>query len=196
VRAALVDHRRTAHEELSAVLTSERTTALLDGWRRWLADLEVEPGQGPPLAEVVTARIAKAQRKVLRDGRAIDDTTEPQRLHDLRKDAKRLRYLLECFGSLFPPKGHRAFVAQLKALQENLGDHQDAEVQLEELRSLAHDLHDVVDTDVLLAMGRLGDHLERRRQRARDEFAGRFQAYDTAANRQALDQLLGAGSGP
>jgi CHAD domain-containing protein len=116
-------------------------------------------------------------------------------LHDLRKDAKKLRYLLECFGGLFPAKPRRAFVGQLKALQDNLGEHQDAEVHLAQLRVLARELHaEGVDADVLLAMGRLGDQLERRRRQERDDFAARFAAYDTKANRRALDELIGDGA--
>ena len=99
-----------------------------------------------------------------------------ERLHDLRKDTKKLRYLLECFGTLFPADERKAFVSQLKDLQDNLGEHQDAEVHLAQLRDLAHDLHErsVVDTDALLAMGRLSDQLERRRTEERSAFAKRF----------------------
>ena len=108
-----------------------------------------------------------------------------ERLHDLRKDTKKLRYLLECFGSLFPADDRKAFVSQLKDLQDNLGEHQDAEVHLAQLRDLAHDLHErsVVDTDALLAMGRLSDQLERRRSEERAAFAKRFAA--TTARRTA-----------
>jgi hypothetical protein len=45
-----------------------------------------------------------------------------------------------------------------------------------------------------VAVGRLVEHLERRRQAARDGFASRFADYDTAATRQVLrDVLDGAG---
>ena len=115
-----------------------------------------------------------------------------ERLHDLRKDAKKLRYLLECFGSLFPADERKAFVSQLKDLQDNLGEHQDAEVHLAQLRDLAHDLHErsVVDTDALLAMGRLSDQLERRRAEERAAFAKRFARYDRKANRKDARALL------
>ena len=191
VRKAIDQRRRRAHRELSAALRSSTTRELLDGWRSWLeADTTVRAQQ--PIGPHVAARIQKAQDKVLRDGRAITPESDPERLHDLRKDTKRLRYLLECFGSLFPTKRRKAFVAQLKALQDNLGEHQDAEVHLAQLRELARDLHQRpdVDTDVLLAMGRLSDHLDRRRRDERHEFAGRFAAYDTKANRKALTDLL------
>jgi CHAD domain-containing protein len=90
---------------------------------------------------------------------------------------------------VLPAKGRKSFVSQLKALQDNLGQHQDAEVQVAELRALAHDLSDrsEIVTDALLATGQLIDHLERVRQRERDAFTERFAAYDTAANRKLLD---------
>ena len=143
---------------------------------------------GPFVAE----RILRAQRRVLRDGRLITPESEPERLHDLRKDAKKLRYLLECFGGLLAAKPRKEFVGQLKELQENLGDHQDAEVQIAQLRDLARDLHQAggVDTDVLLAVGRLSDQLDRRRRAEREAFADRFAAYDTSVNRRALKALL------
>jgi CHAD domain-containing protein len=196
VRATLEARRQDAHEALALALRGDRTRAVLDGWRRWLADPSVTAEEPQALGPVVAKRIAKAQRTVLDHGRAITGTSPPQRLHDLRKDAKTLRYLLECFGGLFPTKPHRAFVRQLKDLQDNLGAHQDAAVHLAELRELAHDLRDRtdVDTDVLLAMGRFSAHLEHRRQAERRDFASRFKAYDTKKNRRSLEQLIDVGT--
>ena len=155
--------RRTAHAQLADVLRSAATHDVLDGWRSWLDDPEVGPVDAQPLGPFVAHRIAKAQKKVLRDGRLIDPASPAERLHDLRKDTKKLRYLLECFGGLFKAKPLKTFVSQLKALQDNLGEHQDAEIHLGQLRELAHDLHEraTLDTDALLAMGSLSDHLDR-----------------------------------
>jgi CHAD domain-containing protein len=194
VRAALETRRQADHDRLSDALQGERARGLLDGWGRWLAEVDVAAGDVQRIGPVVVERISKAQSKVLRDGRSITPESAPERLHDLRKDTKKLRYLLECFGGLFPPKARKVFVRQLKELQDNLGEHQDAEIHLAELRALAHDLTGAVDTDVLLAMGRLSDHLERRRQQERDDFAERFAAYDSKGTRQALSDLLDAAS--
>jgi CHAD domain-containing protein len=188
-----IDRRRSAaHAALSRELSSPGVRAALDRWRAWLADPSVEPVKARPIGPVIARRITKAQDAVLTHGRAITPASPPEALHDLRKDAKKLRYLLECFGGLLPTKPRKAFVSQLKSLQDNLGDHQDAEVQLAELRTLAHDLHarSKVDTDALLAMGRLSDLLDRRRQTERDDFVDRFAAYDTKANRATLAALL------
>lgn len=81
---------------------------------------------------------------------------------------------------------------QLTALQEKLGDHQDADVHLTKFEALAHDLYERPNTDsrVLLAMGRLSEQLDRRRRQEREEFSARFAAYDSKANRRALTRLL------
>lgn len=66
-----------------------------------------EHGEPQPIGPFIAKRIDKANKKVLRDGRSITSDSAPERLHDLRKDAKRLRYLLECFGQLSDGKALR-----------------------------------------------------------------------------------------
>ena len=180
-----IDRRRQAsYEQLARDLRSERYTALMSDWYRWL-DHDASPGPvgTDPLGPIVAQRITKAQRRLVNDGRKITPSSPPPQLHDLRKDAKKLRYLIECFGSLFEAKPRKRFVQRLKALQDNLGEHQDAEVHVSQMRELANDLHatSAVDADALLAMGQLTEHLEARRRAARVEFEDRFRSYDTKA---------------
>jgi len=64
------------------------------------------------------------------------DPKDPVTLHELRKAAKRLRYTVDCFAGFYGKPLHR-FVDRLKAVQEVLGDYQDAIVAeglLEEMR--------------------------------------------------------------
>ena len=194
VLAELEARRLQAHVDLAAALRSEVCRNVLESWRAWLSAPADVAADAKSIGPIVAKRIEKAQEKVLTDGRSITPASPPERLHDLRKDTKKLRYLLECFGSLFPTKARKAFVSQLKALQDNLGEHQDAEVHLAQLRDLAHDLHEraTIDTDALLAMGRLSDHLDRRRAQERAAFVERFAGYDTKTNRQTLARLLAA----
>jgi CHAD domain-containing protein len=194
LRDKLDRRRATAHSQLAKVLRSKATVRLLESWQTWLEDPDVLPPYdgNRPIGAHVASRIGKAQARLVRDGRAITPDCPAERLHDLRKDAKKLRYLFECFGSVLPAKGRKAFVARLRGLQDNLGLHQDAEIQVAELRALAHELHasGSIGPDVLLAVGRIIDHLERIRQRERAAFAAHFAAYDTRDNRALLDTLL------
>lgn len=187
--------RRAAHTGLGKTLRSARYRALMSGWRSWVQD-SGEDGAGPDagraIAEVAVARTARAQSRLLARGRSITPASPAEDLHELRKDAKRLRYLLECFGSLYATSDRKAFVQRLKALQDNLGTHQDAEVHVSQLRSMSSELHGRrgVGAATLVAMGRLTEHLDGQRRAAREQFAGRFAGYDTKQTAASFDRLL------
>jgi CHAD domain-containing protein len=192
VRTELERRRVAAHEALSAALRSDRYEELVAKWERWLREPAATSSGAPVAGAVVAERVASAQRRVLSRGRDINSASPPESLHDLRKDAKQLRYLLECFGSLMPDKPRKAFVSSLKSLQDNLGAHQDAEVHVALLRELAETLHGrtAVDAATLLAMGQLMEVLDRRRIAEREDFAARFAGYDTTATARSLSALL------
>jgi CHAD domain-containing protein len=196
--APLLDHiraRRAAeHATLAGELASPRYQALVGDWWAWLAE-EGEPTKGRRrLGAVAEGRIVDAQDRLLARGRTIGPATEAEALHKLRKDAKRLRYLLECFGGLLPASHRKPFVQRLKALQDNLGEHQDTEVHTAQLKDMSHELHGTpgVTAATLVAMGRLTEIFEQRRLQAREEFAARFAAYDTKQTARVLADLLDA----
>ena len=57
-----------------------------------------------PLGRSSRKRIAARPAPPPRARRAITPTSPAEQVHDLRKDAKKLRYLLECFGGLLPDR--------------------------------------------------------------------------------------------
>jgi CHAD domain-containing protein len=197
VRAQLAADRDAAHRKLSADLVSAPVVERLDRWRRWLASVDGAPGPHAerPLADVVVRRIGNAERRLLDHGRAITPDTPAEHVHEVRKDAKRLRYLLECFGSLLPSSERKAFVKRLKALQDNLGEHQDAEVHAGMLRTIAGELPATTPPATLVALGQLVEQLEQRRVDAREAFADRFADYDSKATRKAMRAMLGGAGG-
>ena len=191
----LAEQRTVEHGRLSKALRSARYRSLVTGWRTWLEGPDVDGGgrdASRRIGPVAADRIGRAQAQLLSRGRAIGPDTPAEELHELRKDAKKLRYLLECLGGLYAPGPRKVFVQRLKALQDNLGEHQDTEVHVAQLRGVAHHLHGAVGPDTLVAMGQLTEHLETRRRAARAQFAERFSAYDTAKTSAALDALLGS----
>jgi len=192
VVAELELQRRAAHASLTTDLRSDRFADLMARWQAWLAHPGPSALGAEPVGPLVAKHVKKAQRRLLTEGRAIDRSSPAEQLHDLRKDAKKLRYLVECFGGVFAPKPRKAFVKHLKALQENLGAHQDADVQAQQLRLLAADLHQrsSLDAATLVAMGQLVEVLEQRRAAERKALAKRFAAYDSKATAKALEKLL------
>ncbi len=202
--APVLDHivrqRRAAHATMAAALRSKRHRQLMDGWQEWLGGPTPDRGGTEaelPIGDIATSRTAEAQRRLLVRGRAIGPDSPADDLHELRKDAKKLRYLVECFGSLYPSAPRKAFVQSLKALQDNLGEHQDAEVHVSELRAIPSQLQARrrPEPATLVAVGQLTEQLEGRRRAAREDFAGRFAAYDTKSTRRSFQRLLGAAEG-
>jgi len=196
----VVDHiaagRAAEHGTLVGQLGSARYQGLMTAWRAWLdpdaGKTKLPKKSNRLLGAVVAARIGEAQDQLLLRGRAIGPSTAAEELHELRKDAKRLRYLIECFGGLLPASARKPFVQRLKALQDNLGEHQDTEVHTAQLKAMSQELHGSpgVTAATLLAMGRLTEVFDRRRVEARNQFAERFANYDTKQTARALAELV------
>ena len=127
---------------------------------------------------------------MLDEGGKIRADSAASHLHDLRKDAKKLRYLIECFALLFPADRRKSFVKRLKDLQDNLGEYQDTEIHAAELRRIAHDMHDLgASTDTMLALGDLAARLDERQRNARNEFVARFADYDSDRHGTSLSTV-------
>jgi hypothetical protein len=75
-------------------------------------------------------------------------------------------------------------------LQDNLGEHQDAEVHVHHLRGLSATLAPTSSTETMLATGQLIERLEQRRLACRHEFAERFAVFDAPKTVDALSALL------
>ena len=197
VRDLLERRRAEAHIDLEQALSSRRAADLMKRWTTWLNDpLAAGSGDdefGRLLGRVVATRIARAHGVVLNRGRLIGPDTPAEQVHDVRKDAKKLRYLLECFGGLLPEAPRKRYVKTLKALQDNLGEHQDAEVHVAMLRAVARQLHEAgASSDTMVAIGQLTERLDQQRLAARAEFAERFADYDTPATQRSLDAVIEA----
>jgi CHAD domain-containing protein len=171
----LIRRRTLEQRRLARALRSARFTALISDWRSALTGL-TRPKRGPTMAHAAAGIIRRAHQRILTLGNAITDASPPEKLHDLRKRCKELRYALEFFASLHDQAAHRQAVRELKGLQDCLGTFQDCQVQQQEIRMIAADMmasRDVPAT-ALLAMGDLSAQVGRRERQARSEFADRF----------------------
>jgi CHAD domain-containing protein len=200
LRAFLVRRRAREFRRLAAALRGPRFRAITDDWRKAL--LEIRDVDGPrrrrPTAAVLArAATGKAFRRVAAQGDAITSDSPPESLHDLRKRAKELRYLLEFFAPLYDQVAYRKVLSDLKQLQDCLGEFQDSEVQRHEIRDLA----DAMLTDsmlagraapaaTLLAMGEIAAKLALSQAEARAEFVARFARFAGPAGRERVRVLL------
>ena len=179
----LTQRRVFEQRRLARALRSARFTTLTATWRAALTGL-TPPRRGPDAAHAAAKIIGHAHRRIITLGGAISADSPPEKLHDLRKRCKELRYALEFFASLHDLPAHRRAVRELKGLQDCLGTYQDCQVQQQEIRAVAADLlaSGGVQATALLAMGDLASHVGQRERRARSEFSSRFAAF---ASRQA-----------
>ena len=102
-----------------------------------------------------------------------------------------MRYLLEFFQSLYPEEHIKAFIKNLKELQEVLGNFQDYAVQEHALKVFSVEmLNNNTHANTILAMGVLVQNLDKLRIEARNEFAERFTEFKHEDKQQAFEALL------
>ncbi|MEJ2576597.1 MAG: CHAD domain-containing protein [Gammaproteobacteria bacterium] len=196
LRAYLQAHQRIEQQALRRKLDSPHFRRLLKDWRAYLAsDLPAAPEAANALRRIddlAGERIWRMYRRVIKEGRGIDETSPPAALHELRKSCKKLRYLLEFFQALYPAAELKPLVKTLKALLDNLGQFQDLQVQAQKLVGFARAMQQEgeVELGTLIVMGALVGDLLRRQLRARKKFRTRFDAFDTAEHRAAYRALF------
>jgi CHAD domain-containing protein len=194
--ALLQRRREEARAQMVSALTAPQTATLFEDWAAYLDGLTTakeanRPDAARPIGDVAGARIAKVYKKMVRKGEAIDDASPHEALHDLRKQGKELRYLLEFFASLYPADVIKPMVATLKALQDSLGRFQDREVQAAQLRSVGDEVVGLEGgAAALMAMGVLVQRLDDDQRGARAQFAERFAAFASPEQRTLVKQTF------
>lgn len=118
--------REAAYDRVCDVLSSSRVRRLMLDLAEWTAgrDWLSSTDGDQPAREFAVKALNRFRRKVKREGRELAHADDEAR-HEVRKDAKKLRYAAEFFASLFERKREKRrtkrFVAALEALQDQLG---------------------------------------------------------------------------
>ena len=136
----------------------------------WLLGTEYEDGQ----VKVCDDLNAEAVEQKL--------AAEGTILHDLRKQAKRVRYLMNLFGDFYG-EVYEAYVEDVKAIQECLGDIQDSEV-------LGEFLTDFVESDLKKKLPILAGILAENRYTAWGKWQILQRRYLNSETRQGLRSAL------
>ena len=198
LRAFLVRRRAREFRRLAAALRGPRFRAITDDWRKALLEIrDAAPRRRrrePTAAELALRTTGRAFRRIVAHGAAITVDSPPESLHDLRKRAKELRYLLEFFACLHDPVAYRKVIGELKSLQDCLGDFQDSQVQREEIHALADAMlaERAAPAATLLAMGEIAAKLALSQAEARADFARRFARFAGPAGQERIGVLLEA----
>ncbi|UCH85418.1 MAG: CHAD domain-containing protein [Candidatus Latescibacterota bacterium] len=190
----LEKERKTHHESLVRTVEASSYRELVGEWRQVLRTF-TDPDTTDEFAVVPVGQLArkvirKRHNRVIRNGSRIGDDTPDSSLHSLRIDCKKLRYMLEFFASLYPPKIVGGFVKQLKRLQDNLGEFNDLSVQQSELRSFLQTAGADASVATAAAIGALVAKLEHRQQVVRLQFAAAFDSFAGPQNQKRFDKMF------
>jgi CHAD domain-containing protein len=138
VRAAQ-QRRQAAYESVGRMLAGTEFRGLvwcamkLAALRGWDA---APTAREAPLRPWAAALLAKRGRRLKKDARHIEVASDTA-LHDLRLEAKKLRYAAELFAPLWPGRTARRYLRRLSALQEALGLSNDAVVARQRVAALS-----------------------------------------------------------
>ena len=192
----LKKERSTALKHVISGFESGKYRQILQDWKSFLEepvqDSSLASNAEVPIIALARKRIYKQYRDIVEDSSRILENTDDEKLHALRIKCKKLRYLMEFFSSLFPRKKINVLIAQLKTLQDNLGDFNDLCVQEEYLLNTSEKLPATGQKHKkgLVAIGSLIGTLDREKQITKDAFGKTFTDYASPPNKRAFRDLF------
>ena len=197
-----LERRRAAElQRVVKTLDARRYKVLLRDWERFLDELATDSREGAPpvptILDIASERIRAAHQRVLRRGRKIGADSPAVRLHRLRIDCKKLRYLLEFFAGLFDEATVKSLVKKLKRLQDNLGRFNDLDVQQHTLEHLSGELAEagLTTASSRRALGQLVATLGRFQKEERGRFDDCFARFDSPRVAGPFQRLIGHDGG-
>lgn len=182
VRARITGHfaplLAEAERRVAELLDSPRYLDLLNEFDDFVSappsiDADVEEAQRPA-KEVLPQMVRRSQRRVQRRMRAAAQALPGERnraLHSARKAAKRARYAAETASTVLGKQPRKSAKA-LKKIQSSLGEHQDAAIATDVLRTIALRAHAEGENAYTYGLlhERLAAHRARSAERARRDW--------------------------
>jgi CHAD domain-containing protein len=131
-------------------------------------------------------------QKLIREGEEIHDESAIDDLHDLRKTGKKLRYLIECFVTLYEKEKIARVLGTLTALQDVLGNLTDLDVQKNLLAKWADEMEKahIGGEQSLQSIHTLEQILAKREEKKKSEFVACFAEFACSKNRKLFKKLF------
>ena len=187
--------RDDAYNTLIKALQSKRYADLKQRFRAILETDDPtlwEGGTQLKVGEFASKRIHKVYKRVISEGRKINPESPIEAFHNLRKSCKKLRYLMEMFRELYPPKKVKSLIKELKYLQNNLGELQDLEVHTEILQNfLTQQVMDKGNAQVTgMEVEQVIDMMNAQKQTLMQNFNAPFVAFASKQNKKLFAELF------
>ena len=193
--------RKKEHRSLVRLLRSEKYKLILRDWEVFLKKEDAaehrENRNIRPIIEVAREVIRKRNQRIVKYGKKILQTSSDELLHKLRIEAKKLRYLIEFFSSLFPHEQIQKSILKLKQLQDNLGELNDLVVQQNSLKNFSESLplKGNLSINTVLTLGILIGKLHEKEQSMKKSFTKNFDLYLAQNVQKKFRQLFGVSGG-
>lgn len=183
----LLEAKRVA-EFLQSDSYKNTISSLQDAWG---AAHLIEPGPNSERAirDVSGERIRKRFQRIRKISRAITPETPDSVIHSIRIDCKKMRYLLECFGHLFPSDVVDPLGKQLAKLQNRLGRYNDTSLQQDYLLQHAGRHLESGDTRFALSLGGLIGSLHHEHSSMRDTVCEALDQFSRSSNKRRAADL-------
>src|SRR3954454_2172584 len=91
---------------------------------------------GMPFAEAAAATVTVRAEELFEHSANVLDTSDIERVHDMRVAARRLRAVLEIYAPCFPKAQFKPLLREVKDLADALGERRDPDVLLDRLAEL------------------------------------------------------------
>lgn len=192
----LRQQRRLEQRRLETFLSGQQYNDIISSWQEYLEGTLASTADGKealvPIRSIANRRIWKTYSRLMKEGGAINRESSKERYHELRIDAKKLRYLMEFMASLYPGSEMDAAISALKKLQNVLGEFQDAVVQSEAIRHYGCEMSKsgIGGAETLMAMGMVAETVVEREQVALKAFRKTFDRFADKTTRTTFRGLF------
>ena len=129
-------------------------------------EIAVDPYEPYALAAARVVRVRVDELFGHADG--VLDTSDIERVHDMRVASRRLRAVLEIFEPCFPKGDFKTVLRDVKALADALGERRDPDVHIEDMEAFEKDVLAAVRPGI----DALVERLRERQARGNDTLAG------------------------
>lgn len=161
----------------------------------WGSACSIEPAANSarPIREVAAERILKRFRRIRKASHWITTETPDPLIHSVRIDCKKMRYLLECFGHLFPADSVVPLARQLAKLQNVLGRFNDTSLQQKYLLQQAARHLESGEAQLALSLGGLIGSLHQEHSALRNKLVTRLHRFARRSNARRSTSFASTG---
>jgi CHAD domain-containing protein len=182
---ALAARRAVASAELTVALTSERYVNFLQSVTELTTDDDLTIDSPGPCREVLPKLVLRMWNRLRKPGEGLQPDSAEADFHRVRILAKRARYSAETVAGFLRPRTKRelkAFAQGAEAVQNILGEHQDAAFARTILMEIAAQHPE--DDRLMVCIGVLVERQEQDAKAKREKFFEEWQRLDRKKNTQ------------